>query len=64
MPCGREKGGECCNCIVDGVEGWGKAAGKTAAKKTAAFMALVRLCQSAGICDGELEKAMWKMMEG
>ena len=32
--------------------------------KTAAFMALVRLYQSAGICDENLEKAMWKMMEG
>ena len=53
-----------CSCTVDGVEGWGKAAGKTAAKKKAAFMALVRLYQSAGICDENLEKAMWKTLEG
>lgn len=53
-----------CSCTVDGVEGWGKATGKTAAKKKAAFMALVRLYQSAGICDENLEKAMWKTLEG
>ena len=49
---------------VAGAElGWGAAPGKTAAKKKAAFMALVRLYQSAGICDGELEKAMWKTFD-
>ena len=52
-----------CGCTVDGIEGWGQAAGKTSAKKKAAFMALVRLYRSAGLCDGDLEEAMWKTMD-
>lgn len=38
-----------CSCQTDGVLGWGKAGSKTAAKKKAAFMALVRLFRSAGL---------------
>ena len=49
-----------CNCIVDSIEGWGRAAGKTKAKKKAAFMALVRMYRSAGLSTPELEKAMWE----
>ena len=30
---------------------WGRAAGKTAAKKKAAFMVLARLLETAGICE-------------
>ena len=52
-----------CNCTVDGITGWGNAAGKTPAKKKAAFMALVLLYESAGICDRERQTAMWKMIE-
>ena len=48
-----------CECVCSGIEGWGKAAGKTAAKKKAAFMVLVRLLDSAGLASGELKDAMW-----
>ncbi len=51
-----------CSCCCSGIEGWGKAAGKTKAKKKAAFMVLVRLMKSAGICKREWEKAMWEMI--
>ena len=53
-----------CSCTCGGVEGWGRAAGKTKAKKKAAFMVLVRLMKSAGLGSEELEKAMWETMEG
>lgn len=49
-----------CRCSCDGFEGWGEAAGKTPAKKKAAYMVLVRLMKSAGICADEWEKRMWK----
>ena len=49
-----------CSCTADGMEGWGRAAGKTAAKKKAAFMVLVRLMRSAGLSTEEMEKAMWE----
>ena len=50
-----------CTCRCSGIEGWGHASGKTQAKKKAAFMVLVRLMKSAGICKEEWEKAMWDM---
>lgn len=37
-----------CTCLCSGVEGFGKATGKTAAKKKAAFVVLVHLMMSAG----------------
>ena len=37
-----------CDCLCGGVNGYGSAAGKTAAKKKAAFMVLRRLMMSAG----------------
>ena len=37
------------------IEGRGEAAGKTPAKKKAAYMVLVRLMKSAGICEDEWE---------
>ena len=49
-----------CECVVDSIEGWGRAAGKTKAKKKAAFMALVRMYRSAGLSTPELERAMWE----
>ena len=49
-----------CDCSVDGIKGWGRAAGKKAAKKKAAFMVLVRLMQSAGLGTEEMEKTMWE----
>ena len=51
-----------CFCICGGVSGWGKANGKTKAKKKAAYMVLVRLMKSAGICEDEWEKTMWETM--
>lgn len=50
-----------CSCACSGIESWGKASSKTKAKKKAAFMALVRLMQSAGICKDEWEKEMWSL---
>ena len=49
-----------CRCICDGFEGWGEAAGKVPAKKKAAYMVLVRLMMSAGMCEDEWEKKMWE----
>lgn len=49
-----------CRCIGDGFEGWGEAAGKVPAKKKAAYMVLVRLMMSAGMCEDEWEKKMWE----
>ncbi|MBR0147446.1 MAG: hypothetical protein IJM25_12400 [Eubacterium sp.] len=50
-----------CTCICGGVDGLGRAGGKTKAKKKAAFMTLVRLMKSAGICRDEWEREMWRM---
>ena len=52
-----------CSCICNGVNGWGRAKSKTKAKKKAAFMVLIRLLKSAGICQKEWEKVMWEMIE-
>ena len=52
-----------CSCNCNGIAGWGRAGGKTAAKKKAAFIVLVRLMMSAGIATEEMEKEMWKTVE-
>ena len=49
-----------CSCTCSGVHGYGRAIGKTKAKKEAAFMVLVMLMKSAGICEDEWEKEMWE----
>ena len=49
-----------CSCVCGGVDGFGRAGAKTKAKKKAAFMALVRLMKSAGICKEEWEQEMWR----
>lgn len=49
-----------CVCTCGGLEGWGRANGKTQAKKKAAFMVLVRLMKSAGLATKEMEAAMWE----
>ena len=46
-----------CECTCGGVNGYGKAESKTKAKKKAAYMVLVRLLQSTGICEKEWEDA-------
>lgn len=48
-----------CECSCGGVFGCGGAANKTKAKKKAAFMVLVRLLKSAGLCSEDLEHTMW-----
>ena len=53
-----------CECVVDCINGCGRAANKTAAKKKASFVALVRLLKSAGIATKELEQEMWKVIAG
>ena len=49
-----------CDCICGGVNGYGRGIGKTKAKKRAAYMVLIRLLKSAGICEERWEKAMWE----
>lgn len=36
----------CCTCVCDGFDGWGRAVGKTRAKKEAAFMVLKELLRA------------------
>ncbi len=48
-----------CECVCGGVNGYGRASGKTAAKKKAAFMVLVRLMMSAGLATEGMRQAMW-----
>ncbi len=55
-------GGWKCNCTCGGVVGYGYAASKTKAKKKAAFMVLVRLLKSAGLCSKELEHSVKKSL--
>ncbi|MBR0417774.1 MAG: ribonuclease III family protein [Erysipelotrichaceae bacterium] len=50
-----------CDCLCNGVNGWGYADKKVAAKKKAAYMVLVRLYDSAGICKEEWKKKMWDL---
>ena len=52
-----------CSCTCSGVNGYGIEVGKTKAKKKAAFMVLVRLMKSAGICKDEWKKEMWETMD-
>lgn len=42
-----------CDCTCNGVNGYGKAGSKTAAKKKAAYMVLVRILSAAGVCKKE-----------
>ena len=48
-----------CHCSCSGFDGWGIAVGKVKAKKKAAFMVLVHMMMSAGICREEWKQAMW-----
>lgn len=59
----RERDEWYCTCACGGIGGWGCAVGKTAAKKRAAFMALVRLLDSAGICREEWKEAVWQLLK-
>ena len=47
-----------CECVCSGVHGYGRASGKTAAKKKAAFMVLVRLMMSAGLATEGMRQAI------
>ena len=49
-----------CECLCAGVNGFGTASSKTKAKKKAAYMILVRLLESAGICIDEWRENLWK----
>lgn len=49
-----------CSCICNGVNGYGWGPSKTAAKKKAAYMVLVRLLGSSGMCEEEWKEIMWK----
>ena len=51
-----------CDCGCDGFEGFGRATGKTKAKKKAAYMLLVRLFKSAGIANEEWDRVMWESL--
>ena len=52
-----------CSCICGDFDGWGIAVGKVKAKKKAAFMALVHMMMSAGICTDEWKQAMWETIK-
>ena len=58
----ERRDGWACSCHAAGIDGWGRAASKTAAKKKAAFTVLVRMYMSAGLSNEGLEKTMHKMM--
>ena len=47
-----------CKCTCDGIYGYGAANNKTKAKKKASYMVLVRLLDSAGICEPEWKDRM------
>ena len=47
-----------CKCTCDGIYGYGAAKSKTKAKKKASFMIIVRLLDSAGICEPEWRDRM------
>ena len=49
-----------CDCICGGVNGFGEARSKTAAKKKASYMVLVRMLSAAGICKKEWKEQMYK----
>jgi ribonuclease-3 len=46
-------GGWVCNCTCGGVTGHGRGTSKIKAKKRAAYMVLIMLLESAGICEKE-----------
>ena len=52
-----------CWCTSGAFEGWGNAESKVQAKKMAAYMVLVHLMSSAGICKKEWQDVMWKMVD-
>ena len=52
-------GGWECNCICGGVNGYGRATSKIKAKKKAAYMVLILLLESAGICEKEWRDRMY-----
>ena len=49
-----------CDCVCNGINGYGRAAGKVAAKKKAAFMVVVLLLRSAGIENDEWLKEVYR----
>ena len=49
-----------CDCTCGGVTGFGKGPSKIKAKKKAAYMVLVRLMKSAGICEKAWEEEMYR----
>jgi ribonuclease-3 len=51
-----------CDCVCCGVNGYGTGTSKTKAKKKAAYMVLVRLLDSAGICKEEWKTVMWQSL--
>lgn len=48
-----------CDCHCDGMYGFGRAGSKTKAKKKAAYMMLIHLLVSAGICEKEWQAEMY-----
>ena len=48
-----------CNCVFAGIHGYGSAPTKTKAKKKASYMVLIRLLDSAGICQREWKRHMY-----
>lgn len=50
------------SCCVESFKGWGKAENKTKAKKKAAYMVLVKMLMSAGICKDEWKTEMLRMI--
>ena len=57
-------GGWECNCICDGLNGYGRASSKIKAKKKAAYMVLILLLESAGICEKEWRDRMYDDLMG
>lgn len=49
-------------CRTEGYCGWGKATGKVKAKKKAAYMVIVNMLISAGICKDEWHEALFQSM--
>ena len=51
-----------CDCECGGVAGYGSGSSKTAAKKKAAYMVIVKLMDAAGICEEAWKDKMYEMM--
>ena len=49
-----------CDCACGGVAGWGRGPNKTAAKKKAAYMVIVKLLDAAGICKEAWKEEMYR----